>query len=41
MPLLFSRMGMDPALGSGPVATILQDMLSLLVYFIVVMLLVF
>ena len=41
LPWIFSRMGMDPALGSGPMATILQDILSLLVYFIVVTILVF
>jgi magnesium transporter len=33
LPWLLSRFGIDPALGSGPVATILQDVLSLLVYF--------
>ena len=35
-PLLFSKLGMDPALGSGPLATIFQDVLSLLVYFFIV-----
>jgi magnesium transporter len=33
LPWLFQRMGSDPALGSGPVATIIQDVLSLLIYF--------
>jgi magnesium transporter len=33
LPWLLSRLGVDPALGSGPVATIIQDVLSLLVYF--------
>jgi magnesium transporter len=33
LPWLLSRFGIDPALGSGPVATILQDVFSLLVYF--------
>ena len=32
-PWLLSRAGLDPAYGSGPVATIIQDVLSLLVYF--------
>jgi magnesium transporter len=38
-PWLLSRAGFDPAYGSGPVATIVQDVLSLLVYFIMVVLL--
>jgi magnesium transporter len=33
LPWLLSRLGFDPAFGSGPVATIIQDVLSLLVYF--------
>lgn len=33
LPWLFGRLGQDPALGSGPVATVIQDVLSLLVYF--------
>jgi magnesium transporter len=32
-PWLLHRMGQDPAFGSGPVATIVQDVLSLLIYF--------
>ena len=32
-PWLLRRSGLDPAYGSGPVATIIQDVLSLLVYF--------
>jgi magnesium transporter len=32
-PWLLWRAGLDPAFGSGPVATIVQDVLSLLVYF--------
>jgi magnesium transporter len=32
-PLALVRLGRDPAFGSGPVATIVQDVLSLLVYF--------
>ncbi len=34
-PWLLYRMGRDPANGSGPVATILQDVFSLLSYFII------
>ena len=33
LPWLFQRAGRDPALGSGPVATVIQDVLSLLIYF--------
>jgi magnesium transporter len=40
LPWLLSRLGLDPALGSGPVATVIQDVLSLLVYFGFVVLLV-
>lgn len=36
-PWLLSRAGWDPAYGSGPVATVLQDMLSLVVYFAAVL----
>jgi magnesium transporter len=36
LPWLLARTGIDPALGSGPVATIIQDVLSLLVYFALV-----
>lgn len=32
-PFLFGRLGCDPADASGPVATIVQDILSVLVYF--------
>jgi magnesium transporter len=39
LPWLLSRLGQDPAFGSGPVATILQDILSLASYFLVVVLL--
>jgi len=35
-PWLLSRMGKDPAFGSGPIATILQDVLSLVIYFWIV-----
>jgi magnesium transporter len=33
LPWLLSRLNKDPAFGSGPVATIVQDLLSLLTYF--------
>jgi magnesium transporter len=33
LPCLFHRFGLDPAYGSGPLATVIQDVLSLLVYF--------
>jgi magnesium transporter len=32
LPWLLSRWGLDPAFGSGPVATIIQDVLSILIY---------
>jgi magnesium transporter len=32
LPLLLSRLGLDPAFGSGPVATVVQDLLSIVVY---------
>jgi magnesium transporter len=37
-PWLLWRVGLDPAFGSGPVATVVQDVLSLLVYFALVQL---
>ena len=33
LPWLMSRLGRDPAFGSGPLATVVQDLLSLLIYF--------
>jgi magnesium transporter len=33
LPWLLQRMGSDPAFGSGPVATVIQDVLSLIIYF--------
>jgi magnesium transporter len=36
LPWCIARSGRDPALGSGPLATVIQDILSLLVYFGVV-----
>jgi magnesium transporter len=35
LPWALGRMGFDPALGSGPVGTILQDVLTLLIYFFI------
>lgn len=35
IPNMLYRRHSDPALGSGPVATIIQDLISLLVYFII------
>jgi magnesium transporter len=35
LPSLLSRLGRDPAYGSGPLATVVQDLLSLLIYFVV------
>jgi len=35
LPWLLARFGHDPAFGSGPIATIVQDVLSLLVYFLI------
>lgn len=36
LPWLLGRLGSDPAYGSGPLATIIQDLLSLLTYFLIV-----
>jgi magnesium transporter len=33
LPAVFSRFGTDPAYGSGPLATVIQDLLSITVYF--------
>jgi magnesium transporter len=35
LPWMLSRMGLDPAFGSGPVATIIQDVLTIIIYFVV------
>lgn len=35
LPWLMTRWGKDPAYGSGPLATVLQDLLSLVIYFVV------
>ncbi|MFN0038949.1 MAG: magnesium transporter [Burkholderiales bacterium] len=36
LPWVFARLRRDPALGAGPIGTIVQDVLSLLVYFEIV-----
>jgi len=36
LPTIFVRFSIDPAFGSGPLATVIQDLLSILVYFAVV-----
>jgi len=33
LPWMFARLGYDPAYGSGPVATVIQDVVSLVIYF--------
>jgi magnesium transporter len=35
LPWMLSRLGLDPAFGSGPVATIIQDVLTIIIYFAV------
>lgn len=35
LPWLFDRLGHDPAYGSGPLCTVVQDLLSVLVYFLI------
>jgi magnesium transporter len=32
LPFIFDRLGFDPALGSGPIATVFQDGFTLLIY---------
>jgi magnesium transporter len=34
IPITFTALGKDPALGSGPLATAIQDVISVLIYFI-------
>jgi magnesium transporter len=33
LPWVFHRFGSDPAFGSGPLATVIQDVLSVTIYF--------
>jgi len=35
LPWIFHRLGKDPAFGSGPLATVIQDLLTILIYFII------
>jgi magnesium transporter len=35
LPALLSKLGSDPAYGSGPLATVIQDLLSIVIYFAV------
>ena len=37
LPWIFNLLGKDPAFGSGPLATVIQDLLSLLIYFYIAM----
>jgi magnesium transporter len=41
LPWAFQRLGLDPAFGSGPLATVVQDLLSIAVYLGVAVLIVF
>ena len=41
LPWVFDHFGSDPALGSGPICTIIQDVASLLIYFVLVSALIF
>ncbi|HVI69791.1 MAG TPA: magnesium transporter, partial [Magnetospirillaceae bacterium] len=34
IPMIFKKLGKDPALGSGPLATAFQDVISVLIYFL-------
>ena len=40
LPGIFDRLSIDPAFGSGPLATVVQDLLSILIYLGVAMLIV-
>lgn len=35
LPWLLDAAGLDPAFGSGPLATVIQDLLSILIYFFI------
>lgn len=41
VPNLLYKRHSDPALGSGPVATIIQDLISLLIYFLIASIIIF
>ena len=36
LPWLLHRLGKDPAFGSGPLATVIQDLLSIVIYLVAV-----
>jgi len=36
IPLIMSKFGLDPALGSGPISTIISDITSIVIYFLVI-----
>ena len=40
LPWILARRGLDPAFGAGPLATVIQDLLSIAVYFAVAVLIV-
>jgi magnesium transporter len=33
LPAVLNRFGLDPAFGSGPLATVVQDLLTIVIYF--------
>lgn len=35
LPWVLPRLGTDPAFGAGPLATVIQDLLSIVIYFAV------
>ena len=37
LPWIFHRLGKDPAFGSGPLATVIQDLLTIVIYFLIAM----
>ena len=37
LPWIFHRLGKDPAFGSGPLATVMQDLLTIVIYFVIAM----
>jgi magnesium transporter len=41
LPWVFKRLGSDPALGSGPICTVVQDVASLSLYFVLISALIF
>jgi magnesium transporter len=38
-PLFFARIGVDPAIASGPIVTAINDFLSMSIYFLIALLL--